>query len=149
MKMKIIATVVSTFLSVTIYAQVPFVHYEVVPNYQVNSQGVIEPIQGNPFQQNNTANSRNAKPQYPVIGAYFVDSNNNLKRIKIQVNSVSDSFGKATIYLRGTYNSTHSMWNPCNTQAVKVDEYMDNEFVVNNFEWKVDNAVYGTIYFNF
>lgn len=149
MNMKIIATVVSTFLSVTIYAQVPFVHYEVVPKYQVNSHGLIEPIQGNPFQGNNTAKFRNAKPKYPVIGAYFVDSNNNLKRIKIQVNSVSDSFGEATIYLRGTYNSTHSTWNPCNTQAVKVDEYMDGEYLSNNFEWKANSYIYGTVYFNY
>ena len=68
-------TVVSTFLSVTIYAQVPFVHYEVVPNYQVNSHGLIEPIQGNPFQGNDTAKSRNAKPKIQVnsVNCMIVD----------------------------------------------------------------------------
>lgn len=127
--------------------QIPFVQYEAVPNYQVTPQGGLESIPTDPFLQKNNNNGK--RNSYPVIGGYYIDSKYNLKRIKIQINEVSNSFGGGSIYLRGTYNNTYSVWIPCNTPASKVDSYMDGEFLTNNFEWKVDNAIYGTIYFNY
>lgn len=134
--------------TLNINAQVPFVYYEPVPNYQVNPQGVIVPIESNPF-GNNVSKPTKQKTTFPIVGGYTKDSNGKLKRVKIQVNSQSSFLGGVSVYLRGTYNPIYSIWQPCNTQATKVDEYMDGEFISNNFEWKVSSIAYGTIYFNY
>ena len=128
--------------------QVNFTEFITVPNYQVNSQGKLEPIQGSPFQQGSTYQRSTTKQTFPVVGGYYVDSNNKLKRVKIRVNGVSN-LGQPSVYLRGVYNADYNMWNDCNTQAVKVVEVSDGEYLANNFEWKVSSQFYGTIYFNY
>lgn len=147
MKYQILMALILFGVNSHLKAQIPFVEYQAVPNYQVNAQGAVVPIEIiSPF--SHTDNS-NKQQKYSIIGGYTITPNGNLKRVKIQVNGVSNSFGGLIVYLRGTFNSTHSIWNTCNTQAVKVDEYIDGEYLSNNFEWKVDSYAYGTIYFNY
>lgn len=132
------------FSAVLLNAQIPFVEYKVVPNYQVNSQGVIVPV------ENRYSNPHpikvNEKNKFLTIGGYTITTNGKLKRIKIKVNKIS-SYGIEYAYIRGVQSLNPNIWNECNTQAEKVDEYTDNEFISNNFEWKV-NTAFGVIYFN-
>lgn len=145
--MKYISIILLFFVNIsTLKAQIPFVEYQAVPNYQVNAQGNLVPIEsGTPLFQYNKTNKQGA---FPIIGGYTIMQNGKLKRIKIKVNRTIVN-GIEYTYLRGVQTQNPSMWNECNTQAVKIDEYTDNEIVVNNFEWKADNTIYGTIYFNF
>lgn len=126
-------------------AQIPFVEYQAVPDYQVNSQGALVPIESSTplFQNNRTTKQGN----FATIGGYTVTQSGKMKRVKIRVNHIILN-GIEYAYLRGVQTQNPNMWSECNTPAVKVDEYSDSEFIVNNFEWKVDNAQYGTIYFN-
>ncbi len=130
----------------SVMAQVPFVHYEPVPSYQVNSEGKVVPLETtNQFRNNNGVS---IKDRFSTIGGYTIISSGQLKRVKIKVNP-SSSLGMESIYLRAVYNSYTNMWFNCNTQATKVDAYSDTEFIVNNFEWKVESPNSGIIYFNF
>ena len=129
---------------ISIEAQVPFASYQAVPNYQVNNQGQIVPIGGvDPFE---SANSQPQEERFAVIGGYYVDSKDKLKRIKIKVNTEGGVFGE-NVYVRGTYHQNY--WLSCNTPATKVETYMDGEYLANNFEWKVYNQSVGYIYFNY
>lgn len=134
------------FCTCILRAQVPFVEYKVVPNYQVNAQGVLVPIEsGMNILQNNQIKKQG---DFPIIGGYTITQNGKLKRVKIKVNLATYN-GINYAYLRGVQTQNPNIWNECNVQAIKIDEYADSEFIVNNFEWKVDNAIYGTIYFNY
>lgn len=146
--MKQLITVLFICIFNMICAQVPFVEYQVVPNYTFNTNGQIVPMSNtNPF-GSTLQTKKNVNNNYTIIGAYYIDLNNRLKRIKIQVNSTS-YLSIQSVFLRGVYNNDYNSWSVCNTLASKIDPYMDGEYLANNFEWKVNNATYGTIYFNY
>lgn len=127
-------------------AQVPFVEYKVVPNYQINTQGNLVPIENiSNFQSGRKLDSTQ---QFTTICGYTITPNGKMKRIKIRVNS-AESNGITHTFLREVFNSTSNSWFKCNTMVFGVDEQLDGEFISNNFEWKVENPYYGTIYFNF
>lgn len=138
------------FCSLASMGQVNFTEYITVPTPPIN---VPTPsLRGNTYQQPQQQYQQNyqqptQKQTFPTIGGYYI-YNGKLKRIKIRVNGVSN-FGQASVYLRSVYDNTYNMWNDCNTQAYKVDEAFDGEYLANNFEWKVSTNFYGTIYFNY
>ena len=59
--------------------------------------------------------------------------------------------GEIEIYVRAVLDRSlyRESWRDCNNRAIRVNELSDNEFVVNNFEWKVEHSAIGTIYFNY
>ena len=130
-------------------AQINFTEYITVERPPIN----VRQSQSNPFQMESMSQRRTTnqhatpKQSFPVVGGYYVN-NGNLKRIKIKVNSVSN-LGQPSVYLRGVYDASYNMWNDCNTQAYRVEESLDGEYLANNFEWKASSLSYGTIYFNY
>jgi len=75
-----------------------------------------------------------------------------LKRTKIKINLEKSYFGEIEIYVRAVLDRSQyrESWISCNNKAFKVNASFDNEFIVNNFEWKVGTTTtLGTIYFNY
>lgn len=130
---KIAIAFICGLFSLTSYSQVPFVHYETVPN------------NGN----SNVYNRQQSQPHYQMAAGYYYDNySQNFKRIKIKVNATS-IYGQPQIYLKGIYNSQYNIWSDCDNKASKVDANLDGEVIANNFEWKVQALNIGIIYFNY
>ena len=81
-----------------------------------------------------------------IVGYVFNTNTNNFKRTKIKVQSVYGS-----LHITAIYNGRTEQWYDFNIQARKVGQIvgMDSELIRDNFEWKVENTVVGTIYFNY
>lgn len=150
---KVISFLVFAALSTICYSQVPLVDYEPV---------IIERSSNNTTRQNyngysleRQSYSSPAQPsgnRFQTIAAYYYDSRTqNWKRTKIKVNVVNSSLGGIDIYVRGFLDRSTYMdnWRDCNNRAFRVSNITDQEFIVNNFEWKVDRTDLGTIYFNY
>jgi len=157
---KILSILAFATLPIVAYSQLPLVEYKpVIINRSNNSNN------GNSYNEYNSNNNgyfpnvpsystsnRSTTQNYQTIGAYFFDANSqNFKRTKIKINLVKSYFGETEIYVRAILDRSlyRDSWIDCNDKAVLVNELLDNEFVVNNFEYKVEHTALGTIYFNY
>lgn len=152
---KIISILVFATLPVVAYSQVPLVEYKpvIIPRNNSNSITIQNvPSYSNPGYSNRQSNSSN----YQVVGAYFFDTNSkSFKRTKIKINLGESYFGETEIYVRGILDRSfhRENWKDCNNRAIKVSSLFDNEIILDNFEWKVENVTIGgylsTVYFNY
>lgn len=148
---KIISILAFTALSTVAYSQVPLVEYKPVTVPRSNNSGTKIPdvplysMPNNSYQQSN-------QQSYQTVGAYVYDtSSQSFKRTKIKINLGESYSGEIEIYVRAVLDRSlyRESWRDCNNRASRVNELLDNEFVVNNFEWKVERTIVGTIYFNY
>ena len=157
---KTIFVLALTALSTVAYSQVPLVEYKPV---------IVGRSNGNNSNRNNEYNrennngyftnvpsystpNRSTTQNYQTLGAYVYDINSkSFKRTKIKINLEEAYSGEIEIYVRAVLDRSlyRESWRDCNNRAIRVNELSDNEFVVNNFEWKVEHSAIGTIYFNY
>ena len=146
---KVLLSLLSITFSVAIYSQVPLVEYKPVRVEKSNSGNIYVPSysnpNSNPYGTGNHSVARQSKGE-TIVGYVFNRNTNNFKRAKIKVKSVYGS-----LCLTAIYNSNDQRWYDFNIQASKVGQIvgMDSEVIRDNFEWKVENTVVGTIYFNY
>lgn len=154
---KIISILVFTVLPTVAYSQLPLVEYKPVIVGKSNSNSSNEHTRSNsngyfPNVPSYSTPNRSTTQNYQTVGAYFYDTDSkSFKRTKIKINLTETYFGEIEIYLRGVLDRSlyRESWRDCNNRAIRVNELLDNEFVVNNFEWKVERTIVGTIYFNY
>lgn len=154
---KIISTLALVALPIVTYSQVPLVEYKPVIVDKSNSYRSNEHNRENnngyfPNVPSYSTPNRSTTQNYQTVGAYFFDaSSQNFKRTKIKINLERSYSGEIEIYVRAILD--HSLyresWRNCNNRAVKVNALLDKEIIVNNFEWKVEHTILGTIYFNY
>lgn len=153
---KIISILAFTVLPTVAYSQIPLVEYKPVIVGKSNNNSSNEHNQGNtngyfPNVPSYSTPNRSTTQNYQTVGAYFFDtSSQNFKRTKIKINFSESYFGETEIYVRAVLNRSSYIesWRDCNDIAIRVGA-LDEEFIVNNFEWKVEHTALGTIYFNY
>ena len=151
MKKNVIAFIFCS-LSLFSYSQVPFVSYQSVPQPQYGTSSSRSSNQYQreqpSYQQQQPIFQQQQQPSYQAAAGYYYDEySKSVKRVKIKINSTS-AYGLPQMYLRGLYDSQLNSWSDCNIQASKVSATFDGEYMANNFEWKVQVANIGVIYFN-
>ena len=160
---KIIAFLAFTTLSTVVYPQLPLVEYKPVivggNNNKSNSNKECNFENNNGYFPNIPSYStpnRSTTQNFQIVGAYFFDtSSKSFKRTKIKINLGESYSGEIEIYVRAVLDRSlyGEKWQECNNKATKVSALFDKEFIVNNFEWKVEHssigATIGTIYFNY
>lgn len=156
---KIISILAFTVLPTVAYSQPPLVEYKPVivgrSNGNNNSNNEYKHSNSNGYFPNVPSYStpnRSTTQSYQTVGAYFFDaSSQTFKRTKIKINFGESYSGETEIYVRAVLD--HSLykesWRDCNNRAVRVNALLDKEFIVNNFDWKVEHTILGTVYFNY
>lgn len=154
---KIISILAFTVVPTIAYSQVPLVEYKpvMVDTRNNNSSNELDLDNNNGYFPNVPSYStpnRSTTQNYLNIGAYFFDvSSQNFKRTRIKINSEKSYWGETEIYVRAVLDRSlyGESWRDCNNRAVRVSGLIDEEIIVNNFEWKVEHTALGTIYFNY
>lgn len=154
---RIFSILVFTALPAVAYSQLPLVEYKpvIVGNNNNNSSNEYNQGNSNGYFPNVPSYSTPNRPvtqNYQTIGAYFFDaSSQSFKRTKIKINLGESYLGETEIHVRAILDRSlyRESWRDCNDRAVRVNALLDKEFIVNNFEWKVEHTVLGTIYFNY
>lgn len=145
---KVLLSLLSITFSIAIYSQVPLVEYKPVRVEKSNSGNIYVPSYSNPYSNPYGSGNHSARQSKgeTVVGYVFNPNTNNFKRAKIKVKSVYGS-----LHITAIYNGRTEQWYDFNIQARKVGQIvgMDSELIRDNFEWKVENTVVGTIYFNY
>lgn len=154
---KIISTLALVALPIITYSQVPLVEYKPVIVDKSNSYRSNEYNRDNnngyfPNVPSYSTPNRSITQNYQTVGAYFFDaSSQNFKRTRIKINLERSYSGEIEIYVRAILDRSlyRESWRDCNNRAVKVNALFDKDIIVNNFEWKVEHTIWGTIYFNY
>lgn len=97
------------------------------------------------FGNKNNENTRSQKTQENIVrtNGYYLN-NGRFVRVTIKVN-VTSEVGREQLYLRGIYNNVSGVWSDCNSRASRVTN-MDSQTIRENFNWKVYQMSFGTIY---
>lgn len=145
---KVLLSLLGITFSVVAYSQIPLVTYEPVRVERSNNNSNVRTYSNpylDPYKLNNQPQVSQSNGE-TIVGYVFNTNTNNFKRTKIKVKSVYGS-----LHITAIYNGRTEQWYDFNIQARKVGQIvgMDSELIRDNFEWKVENTVVGTIYFNY
>ena len=145
---KVLLSLLGITFSVVAYSQIPLVTYEPVRVERSNNNSNVRTYSNpylDPYKINNQPQVSQSNGE-TIVGYVFNTNTNNFKRTKINVKSVYGS-----LHITAIYNGRTEQWYDFNIQARKVGQIvgMDSELIRDNFEWKVENTVVGTIYFNY
>lgn len=145
---KVLLSLLGITFSVVAYSQIPLVTYEPVRVERSNNNSNVRTYSNpylDPYKINNQPQVSQSNGE-TIVGYVFNTNTNNFKRTKIKVKSVYGS-----LHITAIYNGRTEQWYDFNIQARKVGQIvgMDSELIRDNFEWKVENTVVGTIYFNY
>jgi len=145
---KILLSLLGITFSVVAYSQIPLVEYKPVRVERSNNNSNVRTYSNpylDPYKINNQPQVSQSNGE-TIVGYVFNTNTNNFKRTKIKVKSVYGS-----LHITAIYNGRTEQWYDFNIQARKVGQIvgMDSELIRDNFEWKVENTVVGTIYFNY
>lgn len=145
---KILLSLLGITFSVVAYSQIPLVEYKPVRVERSNNNSNVRTYSNpylDPYKVNNQPQVSQSNGE-TIVGYVFNTNTNNFKRTKIKVKSVYGS-----LHITAIYNGRTEQWYDFNIQARKVGQIvgMDSELIRDNFEWKVENTVVGTIYFNY
>ena len=145
---KILLSLLGITFSVVAYSQIPLVEYKPVRVERSNKNSNVRTYSNpylDPYKVNNQPQVSQSNGE-TIVGYVFNTNTNNFKRTKIKVKSVYGS-----LHITAIYNGRTEQWYDFNIQARKVGQIvgMDSELIRDNFEWKVENTVVGTIYFNY
>ena len=145
---KILLSLLGITFSVVAYSQIPLVEYKPVRVERSNNNSNVRTYSIPYFDPYNIYIHPQVSQSYgeTIVGYVFNTNTNNFKRTKIKVKSVYGS-----LHITAIYNGRTEQWYDFNIQARKVGQIvgMDSELIRDNFEWKVENTVVGTIYFNY
>lgn len=141
---KLLLSILGFTLPIAAYSQL--VDYEpVIINRNNSSYGSTY---YNPYSDPYRSNSRSLygeEREFRIIGYVYNPNTNNFKRTKIKVKLNNIHF-----YLSAIYNGKTEKWHEgLHYQVKKIDSLLDSEFIQDNFEWKVEHTLIGTIYFNY
>ena len=145
---KVLLSLLGITFSVVAYSQIPLVTYEPVRVERSNNNSNVRTYSNpylDPYKINNQPQVSQSNGE-TIVGYVFNTNTNNFMRSKIKVKSVYGS-----LHITAIYNGRTEQWYDFNIQARKVGQIvgMDSELIRDNFEWKVENTVVGTIYFNY
>ena len=145
---KVLLSLLGITFSVVAYSQIPLVEYKPVRVERSNNNSNVRTYSNpylDPYKINNQPQVSQSNGE-TIVGYVFNTNTNNFKRTKIKVKSVYGS-----LHITAIYNGRTEQWYDFNIQARKVGQIvgMDSELIRDNFEWKVENTVVGTIYFNY
>ena len=145
---KVLLSLLGITFSVVAYSQIPLVTYEPVRVERSNNNSNVRTYSNpylDPYKLNNQPQVSQSNGE-TIVGYVFNTNTNNFKRTKIKVKSVYGS-----LHITAIYNGRTEQWYDFNIPARKVGQIvgMDSELIRDNFEWKVENTVVGTIYFNY
>lgn len=105
----------------------------------VQYQPTITPESGNSFGNQNTQGQKIRLTGYRIV-------NNDLKRVTMQIQPTSDTFGHEKIIVSSVLRG--EQWIGVNVYANRLDSFFDSN-LLDSFGWKVNIPGYGMVYFNY